>query len=1202
MILIRSVDEKTFSLNGVNFAKIYQPLKVGSSEVGLFNVYDSNQNIATSSPYGDYNIDGVVYESVEATVKALLSVVYDSLSGSITAQVDAKTDKGGYAGSTQDLKNELDSKQFEGLVSYQNEAALLAVDPVPADGTPAKVVNDPDESKNGGWTVNAGVWVQDSRTVENSVRSNDFGSAPSGAAVYSHVENLNSQIKTAVDTGKLVVKNDNQTDNGTSFDVNGESVALTSIEGDYDESNNAVEFSGTEKLVVDQPQDFTNGGTILAEIYAPDWSNSCIVSSADGTSPTDGFYFYASSTGGDNRVIGFKCEGSTTVYSNDLTLSAQNNWINVAVVVDSSGEVSFYFNGLDVGIASGDTAVGVLNTLRNIVVGNLNNSGSYNRPLDGKIRRVEIFERAFSSYEVGKWNARKQNEPSIFQVDFRNVTNGNKDAVYWKNQGGVEKFRQYVDDTGELIQEKFNADSQAWEKLDDYIVTNRATIKNESGVDGDVVFDVNGESVDIADIDAEFREDDGAFRFTGTQKLSSSQPLDFLQGGTILVELNGENENTNSRILSNSLGFSPAADGFEFAYSTTGSDRVIFVRAMNSTVVYSANMGNVNNTWIKVAAVIQDDGEVSFYLNGSPLSVASGSTAIGVMQSTRPVIVGNLDNNGSFDSPLNGSIRRVSIFKRPLSSSEVSKWNNRTLGESGDFQVDFTMQQTAKRDALYFQDENGVDRYRRFVDSNGDLRTEKYDTTAQSWSEYTEEGQGASSSVVRVEREPRTFESSLSSDGWSGGETPIDIQDITSDDFEYINTGADISGQSPSVDGEAFHGLAASGDWLMQPPQDYNYCVFYNTATGERKELDVSAYVRAIPVSGQNHRDKFNGAGASHGGRFIWVAPSWTTHALKIDTLNDNFTIAQDFQINTTHNDAYNGVIITNKYAWMVTHSKEDLPRINLDTGAVDIFPITEETAGDYNMNEASVANNRSFLGGSASLDGHIYLHPRRSKYLVKVNEETGQIVAKWQHPLAGLSNPNSGYFHGATMVGKKIYFAPWGYKNLVIFDTVAESWQNIGLTITGSSNYNFGACNDGVFAYFPPYRSGQLVKVDTRTDEVFEIDATAMINAYIAGKDRTAAQGSPDNGFAGGCLFKNGHIWFSSSFESCYIKLPVREIGAKQNVSSINDVVARNKVKSASGEVLLGNDNWRIIVSGSDLLFQRFESSNWVTKNTISA
>jgi len=87
---------------------------------------------------------------------------------------DDKTSKGGYTGTTKDLKDELDNAVFDGAKTYQTEADLLAVSPIPVDGTPAKVANDPDTAKNGNWSVVSGAWVINSSVLANISDSTDI--------------------------------------------------------------------------------------------------------------------------------------------------------------------------------------------------------------------------------------------------------------------------------------------------------------------------------------------------------------------------------------------------------------------------------------------------------------------------------------------------------------------------------------------------------------------------------------------------------------------------------------------------------------------------------------------------------------------------------------------------------------------------------------------------------------------------------------------------------------------------------------------------------------------------------------------------------------------------------------------------------------------------------------------------------------------
>jgi hypothetical protein len=89
--------------------------------------------------------------------------------------LSTKTEKGGFAGTSQDLKNAIDTAVFDGAKTYQTEAELLAVSPIPANGTPAKVANNvSDPTKNGNWSVVSGAWVQDASVVSNIANSVDI--------------------------------------------------------------------------------------------------------------------------------------------------------------------------------------------------------------------------------------------------------------------------------------------------------------------------------------------------------------------------------------------------------------------------------------------------------------------------------------------------------------------------------------------------------------------------------------------------------------------------------------------------------------------------------------------------------------------------------------------------------------------------------------------------------------------------------------------------------------------------------------------------------------------------------------------------------------------------------------------------------------------------------------------------------------------
>jgi lysophospholipase L1-like esterase len=194
MIIIKTVSEKYFTYNGIGYAKIYQPLKQGVDSLGIYNIYDSRQQLINSSNFREFEVDGVIYGSIEELFVVLLSVVYYSVASSLVVDVQSKTDKGGYSGTSQDLKNELDTKIFEGAKTYQTKALLLAVDPVPSEGTPAKVSNDSVFGNNGYYSVVGGVWVFDSYLVENQIFQSNESNPVSGKAVFDEVKERIEEI------------------------------------------------------------------------------------------------------------------------------------------------------------------------------------------------------------------------------------------------------------------------------------------------------------------------------------------------------------------------------------------------------------------------------------------------------------------------------------------------------------------------------------------------------------------------------------------------------------------------------------------------------------------------------------------------------------------------------------------------------------------------------------------------------------------------------------------------------------------------------------------------------------------------------------------------------------------------------------------------------------------------------------------------
>ena len=157
MITILTISEKYFSLNGIPFAKIYQPLKQGLEDIGIYSIYDTRQQLQNSEKYDQFQINGTVYGTQAETITALLDVIFSM----------------GLASQLNDLQNEVNNlteNQVTGVEVYEtkvDEGGGLSF--LPVTGTllvSYKVANDPDNTVNGYYHWNGTAYVKDYDLVQ----------------------------------------------------------------------------------------------------------------------------------------------------------------------------------------------------------------------------------------------------------------------------------------------------------------------------------------------------------------------------------------------------------------------------------------------------------------------------------------------------------------------------------------------------------------------------------------------------------------------------------------------------------------------------------------------------------------------------------------------------------------------------------------------------------------------------------------------------------------------------------------------------------------------------------------------------------------------------------------------------------------------------------------------------------------------------
>lgn len=182
MVIIQDINSDKFSLDGIPYLKNFLPV-VNGNNLRVVNTYDSKIVISDYKLYSEYSVNGTVYNSITELQDSLLDILYSRVGFGVGLAIEEKTDTGGYLGTSQDLKNSIDNAVFSGAVTYETLADFNAVSPVPDDGTPFVIANDPNDDNNGDWSVQGGLAVQNDRMIENEVDYSNTTKGVTGRAV-----------------------------------------------------------------------------------------------------------------------------------------------------------------------------------------------------------------------------------------------------------------------------------------------------------------------------------------------------------------------------------------------------------------------------------------------------------------------------------------------------------------------------------------------------------------------------------------------------------------------------------------------------------------------------------------------------------------------------------------------------------------------------------------------------------------------------------------------------------------------------------------------------------------------------------------------------------------------------------------------------------------------------------------------------------
>lgn len=104
----------TFRINGKLYNKHWMALDRGANDIAIVNVNDNRAVIQESTNYAEYQVNGVTYGTLELTLEALTSVVFEQASGAGGGSVNVWGDITGTLSNQTDLQAALDAKMNTG--------------------------------------------------------------------------------------------------------------------------------------------------------------------------------------------------------------------------------------------------------------------------------------------------------------------------------------------------------------------------------------------------------------------------------------------------------------------------------------------------------------------------------------------------------------------------------------------------------------------------------------------------------------------------------------------------------------------------------------------------------------------------------------------------------------------------------------------------------------------------------------------------------------------------------------------------------------------------------------------------------------------------------------------------------------------------------------------------------------------------------
>ena len=85
MIVLQSIDNSTFRLNGLKYAKNFMCIIQGSTQISIYNAFDTSQQLIPAFKVNEIQIDGIVYTTIKDCIDILTPLLFNkNLSSSST--------------------------------------------------------------------------------------------------------------------------------------------------------------------------------------------------------------------------------------------------------------------------------------------------------------------------------------------------------------------------------------------------------------------------------------------------------------------------------------------------------------------------------------------------------------------------------------------------------------------------------------------------------------------------------------------------------------------------------------------------------------------------------------------------------------------------------------------------------------------------------------------------------------------------------------------------------------------------------------------------------------------------------------------------------------------------------------------------------------------------------------------------------------